>query len=422
MRGITSLIDTGMEDSSQLLDENLIISSEPDHQSPKKKSTRPKDGDAPAPKPKAASRKANLDNKPGPKKAPTRSTATKRKAMDDKIQGESQTTKKSFTAPTTQLEDDIAGIAGEPEARHVAKPKAKRKAKAKEALEYVDASEITSARAHPASSQLEVEKAEVIRESGDRDDEVMANTPQRPTWKAAPAASHCPKESRTTKLAGNASDGERMGGDPSLRRKLGDVTRKFENIDLKYRNLKDVGIVEANANMDKIRKQCEITTSASNELIASLKKELAIQMPLAQEARQLQNEMQKLQKEAVERRSTVTDLESSLATAQNETRALQARLAAARSSTTAVEIAGAKTPGSVIKNTGPVRTVMVGSAEAAQSAQTAQLKEDLYSDLTGLIIRGVKRTGDGDAYDCIQTGRNGSKWLLNNVFSSRTRF
>ena len=52
---------------------------------------------------------------------------------------------------------------------------------------------------------------------------------------------------------------------------------------------------------------------------------------------------------------------------------------------------------------------MVGSAEAAQAAQVAQLKEELYADLTGLLLRGVDRMDDVDVYDCIQTGRNGSK-------------
>ena len=55
---------------------------------------------------------------------------------------------------------------------------------------------------------------------------------------------------------------------------------------------------------------------------------------------------------------------------------------------------------------------MVGSAEAAHAAQVAQLKEDLYSDFTGLILRGVERKDESDIYDCIQTGRNGSKCSL----------
>ena len=52
---------------------------------------------------------------------------------------------------------------------------------------------------------------------------------------------------------------------------------------------------------------------------------------------------------------------------------------------------------------------MVGSAEAALVAQAAQLKEDLYRDLTGLLIMNVTRDPEDDVFDCIQTGRNGSK-------------
>jgi len=55
---------------------------------------------------------------------------------------------------------------------------------------------------------------------------------------------------------------------------------------------------------------------------------------------------------------------------------------------------------------------MVGSAEAAHAAQVAQLKEELYADLTGLILRGVDRGEEADVYDCIQTGRNGSTYPL----------
>jgi hypothetical protein len=103
----------------------------------------------------------------------------------------------------------------------------------------------------------------------------------------------------------------------------------------------------------------------------------------------------------------MTDMSANLSGAQNEIKALQAKLAASRN--TSVEATSSRAPGSAIKNNGQVRTIMVGSAEAAQAAQVAQLKEDLYSDLTGLILRGVKKMDDGEVYDCIQTGRNGGK-------------
>lgn len=52
-----------------------------------------------------------------------------------------------------------------------------------------------------------------------------------------------------------------QGGDPELRRRIGDVTKKHDALESKYRNLREIGIVEANTNMDKLRKQCETITT-----------------------------------------------------------------------------------------------------------------------------------------------------------------
>jgi chromosome segregation ATPase len=138
-----------------------------------------------------------------------------------------------------------------------------------------------------------------------------------------------------------------------------------------------------------------------------MKKELATQTALAQESRSLRTKLQSRDTETTKLRTQMTDMSANLSGAQNEIKALQAKLAASRN--TSVEATSSRAPGSAIKNNGQVRTIMVGSAEAAQAAQVAQLKEDLYSDLTGLILRGVKKMDDGEVYDCIQTGRNGSK-------------
>lgn len=52
-------------------------------------------------------------------------------------------------------------------------------------------------------------------------------------------------------------DPEPIGGgsEPALRRKLGEVTLKYENLDLRYRTLREVGIKEAEANFEKLRRQ-----------------------------------------------------------------------------------------------------------------------------------------------------------------------
>jgi hypothetical protein len=56
--------------------------------------------------------------------------------------------------------------------------------------------------------------------------------------------------------AGSASDTERAG-EPALRRKLGEVTRKFENLELKYRNLKELGSNESRRNFDGLKKSTD---------------------------------------------------------------------------------------------------------------------------------------------------------------------
>ena len=67
---------------------------------------------------------------------------------------------------------------------------------------------------------------------------------------------------------GSASDAERGGNDPATRRKLGEMTKKFENLELKYRNLRDVGIKEAEANFEKLKKQSEEKTKGEALIVS----------------------------------------------------------------------------------------------------------------------------------------------------------
>jgi hypothetical protein len=59
-----------------------------------------------------------------------------------------------------------------------------------------------------------------------------------------------------------ATDSE-QGGDPELRRRLGELTKKHDALEIKYRNLREIGIVEANANMEKLRKQSETVATGT---------------------------------------------------------------------------------------------------------------------------------------------------------------
>lgn len=118
--------------------------------------------------------------------------------------------------------------------------------------------------------------------------------------------------------------------------------------------------------------------------------------------RTLAKEGQQNKKQLDDMETKVASLTTSLAEAKQEIKTLSTRLAASRSAEAA---ASAKVPGSAVKG-GNAAARAIASSDAVQ---TAQLKEDLYGDLTGLIVRVVKRDSAGHVFDCIQTGRNGSK-------------
>ncbi|KAL4769716.1 chromosome segregation protein Csm1/Pcs1-domain-containing protein [Aspergillus nidulans var. acristatus] len=204
------------------------------------------------------------------------------------------------------------------------------------------------------------------------------------------------------------SGGDERGTEPELRRRLGDLTKKYDTLENRYRNLKEIGIVEANANMEKLKKQCESMANASNNLVNSLKAELEAQRALGQKSRALQKELRERDAEVAKLTADAEQSASQLAAAQSEVKALQTKLAAARNTAATLEQAAVKVPGSAVKGGGLNRAAAAANAEAAQAAQYAQLKEDLYSDLTGLIIRDVKKRDEDTLYDCIQTGVNGT--------------
>ena len=78
----------------------------------------------------------------------------------------------------------------------------------------------------------------------------------------ARSSSKQPQPTSVRRRAGSASDMERGGNDPATRRKLGEMTKKFENLDMKYRNLREVGVKEAEANFEKLKKQSEERTKS----------------------------------------------------------------------------------------------------------------------------------------------------------------
>jgi hypothetical protein len=431
MKGISDLLDSDMEDVENTVDENSILSSASDASAvaPASRKTaqvkKPRKR-KPVTMPKPKSRVTKAQSEGAAKKTTKAVTGAKRKALEEQVNGRSATNG-SVSASEDELESPNPLPKPEPKARSKKTQRATEEPEEMEVDQTPTVARSSHAQTKPAKAAPKVVKkaaapkakptkaapaaiAETQLEQefeSEEDVRVVREPVQRSRQTSiARTVSRKPQDATYRRRAGSTSDTER--GDPNLRRKLGDITLKFENIDLKYRNLKDVGVHEASVNAEKMRKQCEATSQKSADLITSLKAELAMKAPLAKDARKLSKEMQAKDNEMSKLQTTVSDLTRSLAEAQNEIKALHARLSASRSTPT--EGMNTKTPGSVARNNAASRTILAGSSEVIQTAQAAQMKEDIYSDLTGLIIRSVKKTPEGDAYDCIQTGRNGSKF------------
>ncbi|KAF2431004.1 hypothetical protein EJ08DRAFT_207504 [Tothia fuscella] len=290
----------------------------------------------------------------------------------------------------------------------------KKSAKTKRAL----SPEIPETQPDPMDMDVDIEPTELLEKEEtvipEQEPEPVRKTATRQPTNQIRASSRQPDVFTSHhRRAGSASDTERAN-DPALRRKLGDMTKKFENLDIKYRNLKEMGMNESSTNFEKLRKSSEKKAKDQDDIIASLKKELTSQCSLAAESKSLRTQITTLQSENQILTAESKTLSSSLQTAQNEIKTLSAKLQNARSSVQPESsTTNAKTiPGSAVKDRRPASAVATAAANAKhdEEKQIMKLKEDLYSDLSGLLIHNVKRLEDQDIYDCIQTGRNGSTY------------
>lgn len=153
----------------------------------------------------------------------------------------------------------------------------------------------------------------------------------------------------------------------------------------------------------------DVSCVASNLLIASLKADLTAQKQLAKEGYKSQQQLEVSEAKVDSLQGQVTDVTRLLDEARTQIKTLTTRLNASRAAeaTSSAQAAAARVPGSAMKP-GAMGARGLDVAHA-QASQTAKMKENLYSDLTGLVITSVKRDGPEDVYDCIQTGRNGSE-------------
>ncbi|KAI4835387.1 hypothetical protein E4T44_08602 [Aureobasidium sp. EXF-8845] len=202
----------------------------------------------------------------------------------------------------------------------------------------------------------------------------------------------------------SASDTERRVAESEANRRLADMTKKYEEMRMKYDSVIELGPKAAEANFERLKKATDQKAKDANDLIASLKKELAeirkTSSATITDSAKLQSQVAALTAEHEKLKEEHKATATSLTESQNESKALTAKLEAARKTNAAVD----KVPGSAVKKIEHGKT----HGASAESVKENALKEELYRDLTGLIITSVKRKDGEDEYSCIQTGRNGT--------------
>jgi hypothetical protein len=168
------------------------------------------------------------------------------KSRPTKAKAPAKSTKKSKANSTNCSIDDDIPVAPQ----HESKPSAASKKTVQRKRQR---------QAEPEYSDKEIPETQVAAMDIDDhgDEEIEEPTPKpivRKTTRAR-STSHSRQPSVVRHRAGSVSDTERH--DPALRRKVGDLTKKLENLELKYRNLREVGIQEAEDNFEKYKRQSE---------------------------------------------------------------------------------------------------------------------------------------------------------------------
>ncbi|KAL5113247.1 hypothetical protein ACEQ8H_008887 [Pleosporales sp. CAS-2024a] len=261
----------------------------------------------------------------------------------------------------------------------------------------------------PEDEAMDVEESIEVDETP----ESMPPPPRPSARRAQPQATRPRQTSTGARRAGSASDSER---DPVLRRKVGDLTRKLEAMTVKYDTLREAALAGRESNFEQLKRKTEQAAKGKTALqahgmwhqdavIKALRQQITDLQSRTSDLASLKKEVATLSQENARLTCEHKSLTAALTSAQAESKTLSTKLAAAR----AQPPESTKTvPGSAVKARSN-GVVLPGTAEAAKEAQLAKHKVDLYSDLTNLVVLGMKKNDDDeDVYDCLQTGRNGT--------------
>lgn len=243
---LSAMVDPMSEDEIAHSEE---VTLDENHQPAKRRANaRPTATASKVTKPKAPARRTS-----GASLLTNTKSKAKRKALTERNANEADGNEteevETFDEPTRTVTtgDDTTVIAAKPVKKRQAKPKATSTA------QKTTANRKRAAEAQPQHMEID----NTVLEDDDP-------TPRAIARRQAPAASRSRSISRQPepiagtyrRRAGSASSTERDGG-AGLRRKLGDITKKFENLDLKYKSLKEIAVTEAQNSLEKLRKAGE---------------------------------------------------------------------------------------------------------------------------------------------------------------------
>ncbi|KAK9239810.1 chromosome segregation protein Csm1/Pcs1-domain-containing protein [Lipomyces kononenkoae] len=151
------------------------------------------------------------------------------------------------------------------------------------------------------------------------------------------------------------------------------LQKHYDALQTRFSRLSELRETTAEAALSSYRDSAERRYAAADELITTLRTELS------ERSNQIKMMSSRVE-EATNADRELDELEKTVQKLRQENAVLQSKLVA---------------------RVAPV-------AGTGSSATIAQLKEDLFSDLSGLIIRDVRVEQDKTVYDCLQTGRNGA--------------
>jgi len=130
---------------------------------------------------------------------------------------------------------------------------------------------------------------------------------------------------------------------------------------------------------------------------------------LSSESKTLKKELAAKKAELTKLQGKVQELQRGLQEQQNEAKILSAKLIVAENHSKRNAVA---VPGSAVKPKGGIGGGasgggMAGAGQAAEEAWIARVKEELFQDLTGLLIMNFKKEARKTVFECLQTSSTG---------------